>query len=712
MSFVKRGIHLAFAVLLLVGCATGPRYADQKLVYPDAHKVDQIDDYHGVLVADPYRWLEDPDSPETRVWIDAQNELTFGYLGDIPARSEIRERLTELWNYEKYGIPHKKGGRYFFTKNDGLQSQSVLYTMKSLHEKPGLLLDPNKLSEDGTVALTRYSISEDGQYMAYGLSEAGSDWQEWHVRDIKTGTDLPDHLKWLKFAGVSWSHDGSGFYYSRFDEPQEDGEFQDANFFQKIYFHRLGTPQSQDVLVYHCPDHKDWYVGGSVTDDGRYLIISISNGTDRGNRISYKELQTDGSPIIDLIDNFEDEYSFIDNDGPVFWFRTDSGALRSRVIAIDVRRPDRHGWKEIIPESSDTLRSANLVNDTFVVTYLKDAHTQVRMFDMDGRFLRDVELPGQGTAGGFGGRRTDTETFYKYTSFSTPTRIYRYDMRTQIGELYRQPKVAFDPDEYVTRQVFCTSKDGTRVPMFIVHKKGIKLDGANPTYLYGYGGFNVVLAPRFSVSRLVWMEMGGIYVQANLRGGGEYGREWHEAGCKLKRQNVFDDFLAVAQWLIDNDYTRPEKLAIGGASNGGLLVAACMTQRPDLFGAVVADVGVLDMLRFHKFTVGWGWIYDYGSSDDPEEFKALYAYSPLHNLRKGAAYPATLITTADHDDRVVPAHSFKFAAAMQTAQGGDAPVLIRIETKAGHGGGKPTDKRIEEAADTWAFLIRVFKMNM
>ncbi len=674
--------------------------------YPSSRKVDQVDDYHGTTVADPYRWLEDPDSEETKAWVEAQNQVTFGYLGEIPAREQIKQRLTQLWNYERYGIPFKEGNRYFYFKNDGLQNQSVLYTLTSLDAEPTVLFDPNTLSEDGTIALSSLSISEDGKLMAYGLSTSGSDWKEWKVREVETGNDKSDHLKWVKFSGASWTHDGEGFFYCRYDEPNEATKLEDINYYQKLYYHKLGTPQSEDVLIYHRPDQKEWMFGAGVTEDGRYLIISVDRGTDPKNLVFYKDLQTPDSPVVELISEFEANYSFIDNDGSVFWFRTDLDAPRGRVIAININNPARENWQEIIPQAAETLESVGLLNNQFVADYLKDAHSSIKIFNLDGSFVREVELPEIGSAGGFGGKRYDTETFYSFTSFTTPATIYRYDMVSGESTIFRQPEVDFNPDGYETQQIFYQSKDGTQVPMFITHKKGLQLDGNNPTILYGYGGFSVSLTPYFSVSNLVWMEMGGVYAVPNLRGGGEYGEEWHQAGTKLNKQNVFDDFIAAAEWLINNKYTQPEKLAISGGSNGGLLVGACMTQRPELFGAAMPAVGVLDMLRFHKFTIGWAWCSDYGSPDNSEEFKALYAYSPLHNLKSNTAYPATMITTADHDDRVVPAHSFKFAAALQEAHAGKNPVLIRIETKAGHGAGKPTTKIIEEIADEWAFLGR------
>ncbi|MHC5937432.1 prolyl oligopeptidase family serine peptidase [Nostoc sp.] len=694
--------------------------SEKPLTYPSSHKSDQVDNYHGTLVADPYRWLEDPDSEETRTWIEAQNQVTFGYLSEIPTREKIKQRLTKLWDYEKYGIPFKEGeslgdgssDRYFYFKNDGLQNQSVLYTLKTLDDQPKVLLDPNKLSEDGTVALSGLSISEDGKLLAYGLSASGSDWQEWKIRDVETGEDLQDHLKWIKFSGASWTHDHQGFFYSRYDEPNEKTQLEDVNYYQKLYYHQLGKPQSEDILIYHRPDQKEWGFSGGVTEDGAYLIILIWLGTDSKNLVFSKELTNHNAEVVELINQFEADYSFINNDDSLFYFRTDLNAPRGRVIAIDIKNPAKENWREIIPQSAETLESVGILNNQFVTDYLKDAHSQIKIFDLKGAFVREVELPGLGSAGGFGGKRHDTETFYIYTSFTAPGTIYRYDMITGKSTVFRQPQVDFNPADYETKQVFYHSKDGTKIPMFITHKKGIKLDGNNPTYLYAYGGFSASMTPSFSVSLLVWMEMGGVYAMPNIRGGGEYGEEWHQAGMKDKKQNVFDDFIGAAEWLIANKYTKTDKLAIAGGSNGGLLVGACITQRPDLFGAALPAVGVMDMLRFHKFTIGWAWTSEYGSADNPQEFPALYAYSPLHNIKPDTAYPATLITTADHDDRVVPAHSFKFAAALQEAHAGDGPTLIRIETKAGHGAGKPTAKIIEEAADKWAFLVRTLDVEV
>ena len=710
-STALAGLLLCSLALSLAGQTAKPKSKMKKFVYPVAKTVNQVDDYHGVKVADPYRWLEDPDAADTRAWIEAENKLTFDFLEQIPQRKQIKERLTTLWNYEKYSPPFKEGNQYFYFKNDGLQNQDVLYTLASLEAEPRVLLDPNKLSADGTVALSGLAISHDGKYLAYSLSSSGSDWQEWHVREIATGRDLSDVIKWSKFSGAAWTKDGQGFFYSRYDEPNEKTKHEDVNYFQKLYYHRLGTAQAEDVLIYERRDQKEWGYSGDVSDDGRYLIINIWVGTDQRNRLFYKDLTDKNARVIELISELEAAYNFIDNDGPVFWLRTDLNAPRGRVIAIDTRQPARTQWKELIPQVAETLEGVNVVGQHFAASYLKDAHTQIKLFDLQGKFVREVSLPGLGTASGFGGKRSDTETFYSFTSFTTPATIYRYDLASGKNTLYRQPQVGFNPNDYETRQVFYASKDGTRVPMFITHKKGLKLNGQNPTLLYGYGGFSVSLTPAFSIRNLVWMEMGGVYAQPSLRGGAEYGEEWHQAGMKLKKQNVFDDFIAAAEWLIANKYTSTPKLAIHGGSNGGLLVGACMTQRPDLFGAALPAVGVMDMLRFHKFTIGWAWTSDYGSPDNADEFKALYAYSPLHNLKPGTKYPPTMVTTADHDDRVVPAHSFKFAAALQAAQAGEAPVLIRIETKAGHGAGKPTAKIIEEVADEWGFLMRVLEVK-
>ena len=702
------GFTIIIAIVLLFILMT--QTVGNAMTYPVTKTVDQVDIYHGVKVADPYRWLENPDADDTKAWVDAQNKVTFEYLNQLPDRERIQKRLTELWNYEKYGMPFKRGERYFYYKNDGLQNQSVLYAIETLNAEPRVLLDPNTLSSDGTVALSGISISDDGSQLAYGLSKSGSDWQEWKVRDVVTGNDLSDEIKWVKFSGASWTNDGKGFYYSRYTEPDEKTKLEAVNYYQKLYYHRIGEAQSADVLVYDRPDQKEWGFSGDVTEDGRYLIISVWKGSDRKNLVFYKDLSQPNSKVVELISTWDAEFDVIDNDGSVFWVKTDLDAPRSRVVAIDLTNPDSKHWKTVISQTDETLKSVGLLNNQFVASYLKDAHSQVKIYALDGTLVRDVALPGLGSAGGFGGKRSDVETFYSYTSFTEPNTIYRYNVETGNSDVFRKPNVKVDGSAYETKQVFYTSKDGTKVPMFITYKKGLKLDGTNPTLLYAYGGFNVSLPPFFSVSNSVWLEMGGVYALANLRGGGEYGQAWHEAGMKLKKQNVFDDFIAAAEWLIAEKYTSSPKLAIEGGSNGGLLVGAVMTQRPELFGAALPAVGVMDMLRFHKFTIGWAWQGEYGDVEKSEpEFKAIYAYSPLHHLKAGTRYPATMVTTADHDDRVVPAHSFKFAAALQKAHQGDNPVLIRIATKAGHGAGKPTKKIIEEAADKWAFLRSVLR---
>jgi prolyl oligopeptidase len=710
-----RRIAACAAALLIPIAMPLPRLDAQQCARPDPRPGDVVDDYHGTRVADPWRWLEDPDAPESRAWIEAENCVAFAFLEKIPERERIRERLTKIWDYPKYGTPFKDGGRYFFFKNDGLQNQSVLYVQRTLTDPPAALLDPNRLSDDGTVALSALEVSDDGRYLAYSTSASGSDWQEFLVRDIATGRDLADHLKWVKFSGASFTKDGQGFFYSRYPEP-EGAALQSVNRDMKLYYHRVGSDQSADVLVYQRPDQPDWGFGAAVTDDGRYLVNSVWLGTDRRNRVYYQDLSDAMRPslqgdMVRLLDDFDAGYVFVGNDGPVFYFRTDLDAPRGRLIAIDTRNPDRTRWREIIPQGKDVLESVQIINHTFVASYLVDARNALRLFGMDGAPRGEIPLPTLGSLGGVSGRPDEPEMFYAFTSFLYPTTIFRYDFNTGRSEVFKAPELDFDASGYQTRQVFYTSRDGTRVPMFITHRKGIPMDGSNPTYLYGYGGFNINITPSFSPGILAWLEMGGIYAVPNLRGGAEYGEEWHQAGMLEKKQNVFDDFIAAAEYLIRERYTSTPRLAIGGASNGGLLVGAAMTQRPDLFGAALPAVGVMDMLRFHKFTIGWAWVTEYGSADSAHQFPFLYEYSPLHNLKPGTAYPATLITTADHDDRVVPGHSFKFAAALQAAHTGSAPVLIRIETKAGHGAGKPTSKVIEEQADRWAFLVEVLGMR-
>ncbi len=698
-----RRIMLFIAAVL---CAL-PILGDSQFHYPKTEKIDHKDTYHGVEVADPYRWLEDDvrEAKNVSDWVEEQNKVTFGYLGTLPYRETIKDRLTKMWNYERRTTPFKSGGRYYYQRNTGLQNQSVLYVQDSLAHEPRVLIDPNTWSKDGTVALTNYSFSDDGRYMAYGVAEAGSDWVTWKVMEIESGKTMPEELKWVKFSGTSWTKDSKGFFYSRYPEPEAAAKFQSLNKHMKLYYHRVGTPQSEDVLVYERPDQPDWSIGGYATEDGQYLIVYLSIGTDARFQVLYRKLDDPYAGFVTLIGTFENEYSVVGNRGPVFYVKTDVGAPKGRLIAIDTRAPDRANWKEIVAEKENVLRDVDYVGGLFVTEYLKDARSEVKVYTPEGKHVRDVELSTIGTANGFGGRADDTEVFYSFSSFTVPPSIYRYDVATGEQKLVFRSNVDIDPNGYEVKQAFYKSKDGTRVPMFIAHKKGLKLDGSNPTLMYGYGGFSSSVTPSFSVTRVVWMQMGGILAIPNLRGGAEYGEEWHKAGTKLHKQNVFDDFIAAGEYLIANKYTSAKKLAVQGASNGGLLVGAVMTQRPDLFGAALPAVGVMDMLRFHKFTAGRFWTDDYGSADNPDEFKALYAYSPYHNLKKGVDYPATLVTTSDHDDRVVPGHSFKFAAALQEAHTGNDPVLIRIETRAGHGAGKPIAKTIEEIADMWSFLV-------
>jgi prolyl oligopeptidase len=708
----RAAAHWLIPVSLGVLAAAGmePLSAGEpRLTYPETRRVDHVDEYHGTKVPDPYRWLEDDvrKSKDVADWVAAENKVTNAFLESIPQREAIRKRLTELWNYEKFGAPFKEGGRYYYYHNTGLQNQNVLFTMDKVGGEPRVLLDPNTWSKDGTVALSGTSFSDDGQYLAYGIAEAGSDWHTWRFLNLETGKLLEDELKWLKFGGMSWTKDGRGVFYSRYDEPAEGQQFQSLNLNQKVFYHRVGSPQSADVLVYKRPDQPEWGFGPHVTDDGQFLLITVWKGTDDKYRVLYRDLSEPYAMPVELIDSFENEYTFLANDGPVLYFKTDLDAPRKRIIAIDLRKPAKEHWRELVPQAAESLSDVNVVDNLFVCEYLKDAVTRVKMYSMAGQFVRDVAFPGIGSATGFGGKRTDTETFYTFSSFATPPTIYQYDLITGKSTQLRQAKVDVKPDDYEVKQVFFKSQDGTRVPMFLAYKKGLKLDGNNPTLLYGYGGFNISLTPGFSISRLAWMEMGGVFAMPNLRGGGEYGEEWHQGGTKLNKQNVFDDFIGAAEWLIENKYTSPKKLAIQGGSNGGLLVGAAMTQRPELFAAALPAVGVMDMLRFHKFTAGRFWVDDYGSSDDAEQFAAIFKYSPYHNLKPGTPYPATLVTTADTDDRVVPGHSFKFAARLQECHKGDNPVLIRIETRAGHGAGKPTAKVIEEAADVWAFLVKV-----
>ena len=697
-----RLILTLLSTAILLTCCAEP-VADQTVFnYPSTRKVDVVETLHSVKVPDPYRWLEDLDSPETREWVQAQNAVTFPYLKTLLDRERLKDELTSLWNYERYGLPEKEGNFYFFTLNTGLQNQGVLYVSEGLDGDPRLLLDPNTLSEDGTVSLAGTAVSPDGKYLAYGISTGGSDWREWRVRKVDTARDLSDRIEWVKFSGASWTGDGKGFFYSRYAKPKGD-ILEEANYFQKIYYHQIGEPQEKDRLVYERRDHKNWGLRGVVTDDGRYLIIGVSQGTDERNRVYYQDLNGSGE-VVELLDDFDASYAFLGNQGPLFWFRTDLDAPRGRVIQIDTRRPQREHWVELVPQADHTLREVSVLNHSFVLSYLRDAHSYVEICQLSGKKIRALELPGIGAVAGFNGKIDDRETFYRFSSYVDPGTIYLYDLGTGKSTIYRESTIKFDASAYETAQVYYKSKDGTRVPMFITCREGLELNGKNPTLLYGYGGFNIPMTPRFSVSNAVWIRNGGVYAVANLRGGGEFGEEWHQAGMKANKQNVFDDFIAAAEWLIEMKYTSTQHLGIAGGSNGGLLVGACLTQRPDLFGATLPAVGVMDMLRFHKFTIGWAWVSDYGSPDDPEDFQSLYAYSPYHNIRDGVEYPPTLVTSADHDDRVVPSHSFKFAARLQEAQRGSSPVLIRIATRAGHGSGKPTSMQIEEAADRLAFL--------
>ncbi len=686
---------------------------DVLLNYPETRTVRQVDDFHGTEVADPYRWLEEDirENEDVAAWVKAQNEVTFGYLEQISEREAIKNRLTQLWNHERFSVPTRAGGQYYFFRNDGLQNQSVLYVQQTLADEPVVLIDPNSWSDDGTVALARVEFSDDGRYVAYGIQDGGSDWRTWKVLDIKTRQLMPDELKWVKFSEIVWTPDSRGFFYARYNAPQEGDEFQSLNLNQKVYYHRVGTSQTEDRLVYERPDHPDWGFGISVSEDGHYLILTVWKGTDDRYRVIVDDLTKPEQTPHELIDNFDYEYTFVGNDETLLYFQSNRDAPRRRVIGIDLQCPQVDSWREIIAETDNTLTGVDIVGGHFLATYLQDAKTQVQQYSLEGKYVRDVTLPGIGTASGFSGDDDHPETFYSFSSFATPPSTYRYDADTGESTLLRQADVDFDPGDYKTSQVFYKSKDGTQIPLFITQRRDVELNGSNPVLLYGYGGFNIALTPRFRVSHLAWMEMGGVFAMPNLRGGGEYGESWHKAGTKLQKQNVFDDFIAAAEWLIDNHYTTSSRLAIQGGSNGGLLVGACMTQRPELFGACLPAVGVMDMLRFHQFTAGRLWVDDYGSAEDPEEFRALLAYSPLQNLKPGVSYPATLVTTADRDDRVVPGHSFKFSAMLQECHVGNSPVLIRIETRAGHGAGKPTAKVIEEVADQWAFLVRNLQMS-
>lgn len=673
--------------------------------YPETRRSDFVETIFGHEIADPYRWLEDADGAETKAWVASQNRVTSRYLDSIPERKAIGKRFGELYNFAKFGVPFKVGGRYFWTENTGLQNQDVWFWSSRLGGSKKVLIDPNKLSKDGTVALSGMQPSWDGRMVAYSLSKGGSDWQEWRVRNVDTGKDLPDVIQWSKFSGAAWDKNNRGFYYSAYDAPKQGGALQEQNYFQKVYFHRLGTKQSQDSLFHQDKQNKEWGFGASTTEDGRYAVISVWKGTNRENQIYYKDLFDRSLIVRPLITGFDAQYTFIGNVGGKFYFYTDKGAPMGKVVAMELGRSPK-SLSTVVPQAKEKLNSASMVGGKIFASYLKDAYTKVRVHAHSGKFQKDVSLPGIGDASGFGGLSTDDETFYTYASFGYPPTIFRYDIDSGRSSKLFQPKVKFDPNAFETKQVFYPSKDGTRIPMFLTYKKGLKLNGQNPTLLYGYGGFNVPMTPFFSPSRLVWMEMGGVSAVACIRGGNEYGNKWNDDGRLFKKQNCFDDFIAAGEWLIKQKYTSTPKLAIQGGSNGGLLVGACLNQRPDLFGAALPEVGVMDMLRFHKFTIGWAWKSDYGDPEKKEDFEYLLGYSPLHNVKQGTSYPPTLVITGDHDDRVVPAHSFKYAAALQWAQAGDSPVLIRIETQAGHGAGKPTAKIIEEIADKWAFLVK------
>ncbi len=683
-----------------------------RIVYPESKKGDQVDDYFGTKVPDPYRWLENSKSAETKAWVDEQNKLTFAYLDRIPYREKLKARLMELLNYQRYSAPFHRGDTYFFAKNDGLQNQSVYYIQKGIDGTPEVFLDPNKFSEDGTSVLSEFEVSKDGRYVAYGISTGGSDWVTMNVMEVDSRQKLSDELKWLK-SGASWQ--GNGFYYSRYPEPAKGEELSGKNEYQTVYFHKIGTPQSEDVLVYEDKANPQRFHNVDTTEDERYAILTISERGKgkKGNAVFYKDLSKNDSKFTPLVAEITDDtFNVIDNIGDKFLIRTNRNAPNGRVVLVDPNHPQEKNWQDILPERTEPLQGVSTAGGKLFASWRKDVATRAYVFSLNGKLENEVKLPGLGNAGGFGGLNDDKVVFYNFTSFNYPVTIYKYDIATQQSSVFREAEIpGFKPENYETKQVFYKSKDGTRVPMFLVYKKGLKLDGNNPTLLYGYGGFNVVTAPQFSAARLVLLEQGVVYASANMRGGGEYGEKWHEAGTKLKKQNVFDDFIAAAEWLIANHYTSPGKLAIQGGSNGGLLVGAVSNQRPELFRAVVEQAGVMDMLRFQKFTIGWNWVADYGSSEaNKAEFEALYAYSPLHNIKSGVRYPSTLITTADHDDRVVPAHNYKYAAALQAAQAGPNPILIRIDTNSAHGASSTT-KAIEQTRDIYAFLFENLRVD-
>lgn len=677
--------------------------AFSQIKYPDTKKINQEDNYFGTIVKDPYRWLENDNSDETKKWVKEENEVTENYLSKIPFRQKIKERLEEMWNYPKYGAPFKEGEWYYFYKNDGLQNQSILYRQKNLTGSVEVFIDPNKMSADGTAAIGSPSFSKNKKYAVYLESQAGSDWQVAHVMKVGDKTMLKDSIRFIKFSGTSWNGD-DGFYYSRYPTPDEKSKLTNQNQHHKVYYHKIGTNQSEDKLIYEDPAHPLRTVGASVTDDGRFLILNISEGTS-GREIRIKDLKNGDKDFSLLIKGFSSEADVIDNNGGSLLVRTNQDAPNYKVVLINPKKPGKENWKTIIPERASLLQGVGTAGGKLFPIYLKDASSKVYQMDYHGKLDHEISLPGVGSAGGFGGDKDSKDFFYIYTSYNYPAAIFKYDIKTGKSTLYRKSDVKLNTDNYETKQLFFKSKDGTKVPLFITYKKGLKLDGNNPTLIYGYGGFNIPMTPGFSVANAFFIEQGGIYVVVNLRGGNEYGEEWHKNGMLQNKQNVFDDFIGAAEFLIAEKYTNPNKIAIRGGSNGGLLVGAAMTQRPDLFKVAIPQVGVMDMLRYHLFTIGWAWAVEYGRSDKKEDFENLYRYSPLHNLKKGVKYPATLITTADHDDRVVPAHSFKFAATLQEMNDGTNPTLIRIESKAGHGAGKPTSKQIEEATDIWSFVM-------
>lgn len=713
MSLRLLGFDPRAVVFSAFWCFAAVAFAEEPVVsYPATRRVEQVDEFHGVKVADPYRWLEqDPrSSEEVDAWIAAQNKVTRAFLDAIPELPAIRERLSALWNYERYSAPWQVASRYFYFKNDGLQNQAVLYVADAYDAAGRVLLDPNAWSDDGTIALGQTKVSDDGRLLAYARKSAGSDWSTIRVLEVDMGKELSDELQWARHGNIVWNAASDGFYYARYPEPPEGEQYQALSLNQMIYFHRLGDEQSADKLVFRRPDEPKWSFWLTRTDDDEYLVLSMFRSTDPQNQVLVRRVGADDDQWTTLVGDFENEYGFIGNVGSQFLFLTDLDAPTKRIVAMDVGRAGEGGVEEVVGATKATLVDASLIDGKLIVQYLEDVASRVEMFTPAGDPLGDVSLPGVGSAEGFSGKQDDKETFFVFTSYTTPPSIYRLDLQTAKTSVLRTPQIKFDPSQYESKQVFFSSKDGTRVPMIISHRKGIKLDGRNPTLLYAYGGFSISLTPFFSVEYASWMDMGGIVAVANLRGGGEYGEAWHAAGKKTHKQNVFDDFIAASEWLIAEKYTSAAKLAIMGGSNGGLLVGAAETQRPDLYAAALPAVGVMDMLRFHQFTAGHFWRDEYGTADDPAEFKALLAYSPYHNLKQGASYPATLITTADTDDRVVPMHSFKFAAALQHAQGGPAPILLRVETRAGHGAGTPITKRIDQVADKWAFLWKTLGM--